>query len=334
MALIGCWWGPHIRSRSARRPPRRPKARSRGRCAPATAASVDRAPTTQASRPSGHKRYEVRLKSAQQLWATVGANHLYKNAEAPEACFYVDLPTGDTPVELRASDPNGVSAEWMISELGSKAKSWYDTFRFECGNPGVCSFDEIDSRKAELSNMTRGLLDPCGSTKLEGDDLGYRQGARQPAPERAARAAHARRLQVRCPRRRTATHVRQRPTGRRPESAEPPANQSVVRGDARGNRRSTAPAARGATASIAKPSVVTVSRASTRFNAGPDTATRYACRRARRRSARSSRDRATQMAVFEYPDSYDVIVVGAGHAGCEASLAAARMGARVLVLTG
>ena len=39
-------------------------------------------------------------------------------------------------------------------------------------------------------------------------------------------------------------------------------------------------------------------------------------------------------AVFEYPDSYDVIVVGAGHAGCEASLAAARMGARVLVLTG
>jgi tRNA uridine 5-carboxymethylaminomethyl modification enzyme len=37
---------------------------------------------------------------------------------------------------------------------------------------------------------------------------------------------------------------------------------------------------------------------------------------------------------FEYPDSYDIIVVGAGHAGCEASLAAARMGARVLVMTG
>ena len=31
---------------------------------------------------------------------------------------------------------------------------------------------------------------------------------------------------------------------------------------------------------------------------------------------------------------YDVIVCGAGHAGCEAALAAARLGADVLMLTG
>jgi tRNA uridine 5-carboxymethylaminomethyl modification enzyme len=37
--------------------------------------------------------------------------------------------------------------------------------------------------------------------------------------------------------------------------------------------------------------------------------------------------------MFNYPKRYDVIVVGAGHAGIEASLAAARMGCQVLLIT-
>ena len=36
---------------------------------------------------------------------------------------------------------------------------------------------------------------------------------------------------------------------------------------------------------------------------------------------------------MQYPESFDVIVIGGGHAGTEAALAAARMGARVLMIT-
>ncbi|MCK4935063.1 MAG: FAD-dependent oxidoreductase, partial [Simkaniaceae bacterium] len=37
--------------------------------------------------------------------------------------------------------------------------------------------------------------------------------------------------------------------------------------------------------------------------------------------------------MWTYPDTFDVIVIGAGHAGCEAAHAAACMGASTLLLT-
>ena len=117
----------------------------------------------------GSKRFEVRLgPSPQELWAVVGGATLYKSPERPEACFYLDLPAGDTPVELRASDKSGVSAQWTIHELGAQTKSWYDTFHFECGAPGACSFEELDDAKPKYQAYPHGVEDMCGSVKIKG----------------------------------------------------------------------------------------------------------------------------------------------------------------------
>lgn len=113
----------------------------------------------------GKKRFEVRLSSPDELWIRVGDNYMYKDAERAEECFYIDLASGEVPVEMRASKPYGVAATWTIRELGTVTKSFYDTFQFSCGNPGACSYEELDTKKAEYKSSKR---DRCGSVKVKG----------------------------------------------------------------------------------------------------------------------------------------------------------------------
>ena len=116
----------------------------------------------------GRKRFEIKLLSSQQLWASLpGDTVLYKTVEKPEVCFYVDLAPGQHPIRLRASNKDGVSAELQVREIGAKAKTMYSTFTFECGHPGVCSFEELDALKATYNAVDRGLHDKCGSTRIK-----------------------------------------------------------------------------------------------------------------------------------------------------------------------
>jgi hypothetical protein len=116
-----------------------------------------------------HKRFEIRLgPSPYDLWLTINQSTvLYKSPERADACFYVDLPSGAQQVELRASNPDGVSLALQIRELGTRTKSWYDTFAFACGSPGVCSYDELEANKAQYTGVKKGLYDRCGTTKVK-----------------------------------------------------------------------------------------------------------------------------------------------------------------------
>src|SRR5262245_51964320 len=59
----------------------------------------------------GLKRFEIRLgPTPHDLWATLSGRVLYKSSERPEMCFYVDLEPGAHVIDVRASQPSGVSA--------------------------------------------------------------------------------------------------------------------------------------------------------------------------------------------------------------------------------
>ena len=117
----------------------------------------------------GRKRFELRIgPTDNDLWATVDGQVLYKSKERATDCFYLDLPSGEHKVTLRASRSNGAQVAMTIAEYGVYAKSWYKTFAFSCGVPGTCSHDELDELKTEYRGVKGGIHDACGSVKVKG----------------------------------------------------------------------------------------------------------------------------------------------------------------------
>jgi hypothetical protein len=115
-----------------------------------------------------HKRFEFRLGPTENdLWVIVDEHVLYKSKERVTECFYLDLTSGQHKVTLRASKPHGLQASMAISELGTKTKSWYETFRFRCGVPGVCAHSHLDELKVAYDKIPRGIHDECGSVKVQ-----------------------------------------------------------------------------------------------------------------------------------------------------------------------
>ena len=133
---------------------------------------------------TARKRFEIRLgPSPYDLWLSINKTTvLYKSPERAEMCFYVDLPTGTNDVELRASNPDGVSAALQIHELGTRTRSWYETFTFNCGSPGVCSFEELEANKADYAGAKHQLFDRCGTTKVKGISWDHGQAPDQQHP--------------------------------------------------------------------------------------------------------------------------------------------------------
>lgn len=121
-----------------------------------------------AGEPEGEtKRFEIKVGPAEhELWVTLDDMVLFKSTARAVDCFYVDLGPGEHPMGLRAHHGGGLSARVEISEYAAATKSWYETFQFSCGAPGVCAHDELDEYKAGLGKYKRGIHDPCGSVKI------------------------------------------------------------------------------------------------------------------------------------------------------------------------
>ncbi len=123
----------------------------------------------------GMKRYEVRVgPTGDDLRVTVGPHRIYKSAERPTECFYVDLAKGEHRVTIRAHGEPSFGAALTVSEMGSGPNpEWYRSFSFECGT-NVCSVDDLKSWRSETAKLGE-KHDPCGSTVVTSVD--YRHGS-------------------------------------------------------------------------------------------------------------------------------------------------------------
>ena len=105
-----------------------------------------------------------------ELWGSIDGNVFYKGVERPTECFYVDLQSGDHPISVRAKGKAGFGARMLISELGAQAQSFYSTFDFRCGAPGLCDQQALRDWKDRIGQFDAGRHAPCGSVRILGID--------------------------------------------------------------------------------------------------------------------------------------------------------------------
>jgi len=124
---------------------------------------------------AGFKRFEVRIGPiGNDLRVEVGPHKIYKSAERPTDCYYIDLPPGEHAVTVRGHGDPSFGAAVRISEMGSGPQApWYETFIFECGS-NVCSVDDLKYWRSETEKLGP-AHDPCGSTKVSA--VNYRHGS-------------------------------------------------------------------------------------------------------------------------------------------------------------
>jgi hypothetical protein len=122
----------------------------------------------------GFKRFEVRTGRGLDVASVTveGRGTLDKSRQLAEpACAYLDLGPGRHRVRLHmvaSSEAEGMVPALFINEYGERTHDWYGAFQFRCGAEGACTKDELERWGATDGKRSRGIFDPCGSTRVEG----------------------------------------------------------------------------------------------------------------------------------------------------------------------